>query len=84
MFPEIYMNGEKPARHGVIDKGRFSLRTPAYGFGWLLSSVELLKALNMSHRRFTKLLQLELPDVVEERVYAHWEMKGYDRKRHYK
>jgi hypothetical protein len=82
MFPEIYMNGDKPGRHGVIDKERFSLRTPAYGFGWLLSSVELLKALNMSHRRFTKVLQIELPDVFEEQVYAHWQMKGYSKHRY--
>jgi hypothetical protein len=84
MFPEVYTNGDKPAKYGVIDKARFSLRTPAYGFGWVLSSVELLKALYISHRRFTEVLQLRLPRVFEERICAHWEMKGYDSNRRYK
>jgi hypothetical protein len=62
---------------GVIDKGRFSLRTPAYGFGWLLSSVE---ALNIFDGALMELLQLQLPRVVEKRIDAHWQMKKYDKR----
>jgi hypothetical protein len=84
MFPEIYMNGDKPAKYLVIDKERFSLRTPAYGFGWLLSSVELLEAFDLYDEPLKKLFHLKLPAVVERRIIAHWEMKGYDSNRRYK
>ena len=78
LFPEVYMNGDRPARRGVIDETRHSLRTPAYGFGWILSNFELFEALEISDEPPTKMWMFLLPNLVDDKVYARWEMKGYD------
>ena len=78
LFPEVYMNGDRPARRGVIDKDRLSLSTPAYGFGWVISSVELFEALDITDETPLKIWLFQLPELVDDRVYARWEMKGYD------
>jgi hypothetical protein len=80
MFPELYMNGDKPAKYRAIDKERFSLSTPAYGFGWLLSSVELYQALRSSKEPPMKTWLLSLPELVEKRIYPRWKTKGYNRR----
>src|SRR5258705_13949998 len=46
LFPEVYMNGDRPAMRGVIDKEKHPLPTPSYGFGWILPSVELFHAID--------------------------------------
>jgi hypothetical protein len=77
VFPEVYTNGDKPARRGVIDKQRFSFHTPSYAFGWVVPGVELLEALNLTEDPPLKLWLHHLPHFVHRRIYSRWQMKGY-------
>ena len=74
LFPQVYMNGDRPARHGVYDENRLS-RTPPYAFGWILSSLELFKALDITDEPPLKLWLYQLPELVDDRIYPQWEMK---------
>jgi hypothetical protein len=80
VFPEVYINSDKPAKHRAIDQERFSLPTPVYGFGWLLSSVELFQALDISKEPPMKTWLLDLPELVADRIYPRWKTKGYNRR----
>ena len=71
------MNGDKPARRGVIDKERLSLSTPAYAFGWVASSVELFEALDIVDEPPLKLWLKRLPEIIECRIYERWRTKNY-------
>jgi len=73
------MNGNRPARRGVTDETRLSLPTPAYGFGWILPSVELFQALEVTDEDPPlKLWLFNLPKFVADQVYPRWKIKGYD------
>ena len=73
----MYTNGDRPLRRGVRDKERFSWSTPAYAFGWVLSSVELFKALYITDEPPPKLRLIHLPDMIEVRIEERWETKNY-------
>jgi hypothetical protein len=75
VFPEVYTNGERPARHGLIDKQRYSLPTPAYGFGWVLSSIELFEALDITDEPPLQMWLDELPSMVDDHIYPRWEIR---------
>ena len=72
------MNDDRPARRGVTDETRLSLPTPAYGFGWILPSVELFQALENTEEDPLKFWLFQLPNLVADRVYPRWKLKGYD------
>jgi len=84
LFPEVYTNGDRPARCGVIDKERLS-PTPSYGFGWMLPSVELFHAIDTTDEDVPlKMWLFQLPKMVGTLLYPRWKMKGYWDERRYK
>ena len=85
LFPEVYMNGDRPARSGVIDNERLSLSTPSYGFGWILPSVELFYAIDATDEDPPlKMWLFQLPDMVGKLLSPLWKQKGYREERRYK
>ena len=44
----------------------------------VISSVELFEALDITDEPPLKIWLFQLPELVDDRVYARWEMKGYD------
>jgi len=62
----------------VIDKERYSLPTPAYGFGWVISRLELFKALNTTNETPMRIWLRQLPYTVRKRFVRQWEANGYE------
>jgi hypothetical protein len=78
LFPEVYANGETPARCGDIDVGRYSTRTPCYRFGWVISRAELFEALDGEPCTGDDLLS-RICIGASNRLYRVWKEKGYDK-----
>jgi hypothetical protein len=70
------MNGERPPKCWEIDKERYSLPTPAYGFGWVISRLELFKAVNITDETPIRMCLRELPYTVRKRFTRRWEVNG--------
>ena len=57
--------------------------TPAYGFGWVISRVELFEALKIIDEPPMKMWLFQLPQMVNAKFYAQWPANGYEDNDHY-
>ena len=47
-------------------------------FGWVVSSVELFEALNITNEPPLKLWHNHLPELVNNQIQDRWQMNGYE------
>ena len=79
LFPEVYTKGTRPPKCGVRDKERYSLATPAYGFGWVIPAVELYEAINPGVVPLAVELSSKLYKAVDTIFYQQWQKNGFER-----